>query len=603
MNQSRMFRYLLATSTWIGLFLACLSWAHADCLELKNDTFDQQAKPQVTAIRSFCISEHFGAIFEAPDNIIIQKIRLLISGDGKRVMENTVLKLSIFREQTTSNVSPGEQLVKEIEYSPPGSISQPTPQWLELEKIDTSFKKGDPDNPVILVPPQGKPGFKIAEKAQVTLRHLRIEGGLRGIVVETQARLTLQHIQLNNAVGQAIAALQAHVILDNVTVQDIKTPTDEQFKQIGQAQGIRAEGGNLTVTNCKFLNTANRGINILKHGIATIQSSTFTGMGEQSVAAIAFQEAQGIIQNVTLQQWKEGLFLSTSSVSMEHSTLTNLTGNAILVSDQSWIQLRNNTISQAKQSGISLSNSSENLTLNTIESTEEYGIFLFQRVANNQTVITQNTIRNCLGAGIQVFNSLALIADNRISGTRKRSKEDDGHGIASLDTTDVQILKNEIQDSQGTGIFLLRSTGRLAQNRIENNRESGIFVSDTPKGYHVGMTENQVNKNHIAGILVNKSKVLFLENTVAFTVYEASEQSGSGVVIYGQSDAEIVKDNYHSNEQHGLLIAANSKANVSETTLQDNKSWGIFLDCTNSQLIEQKNQYARNAQGDKNKCP
>lgn len=133
----------LVILVWMGMNWIRILSAHADCLELKNDGFDQQAKPQVVAIRSFCISENFGAIFQAPEDILIQKIRVLISGDGKRVMENTVLNLSIFKETTAGGVTPGEQLVKELEYSPPGAISQPTPQWLDIEKVDVSIKKGE----------------------------------------------------------------------------------------------------------------------------------------------------------------------------------------------------------------------------------------------------------------------------------------------------------------------------------------------------------------------------------------------------------------------------------------------------------------------------
>lgn len=209
---------------------------------------------------------------------------------------------------------------------------------------------------------------------------------------------------------------------------------------------------------------------------------------------------------------------------------------------------------------------------------------------------------NSKAAGIQVFNTNATIVGNKVSGTKLGASQDDGHGIAALDTDNVQILNNETKDNVGAGIFMLRSWGRVSENKVENNKETGIFISEAPTGKSSNLVLNQIVKNRIAGVFVLKSVVFMLENRVAETVFSKEEQSGSGVVIFGGSEATIGKDNYEKNEQDGLLIASNSKANVTSTTFAGNKRWGIFLDCSSSTLKAEQNTFSGNGQGEKNTC-
>lgn len=143
-----MFRQIRTSGWWVALVVLMglhltPSLAHADCVELKNDTFDEQKQTPVVAIRSFCISENYGTIFTATQDLVLQKLRVLISGDGQRVMNQTALRVSIYKEKGPASAEPGEFLFKEGEYSPPATISQPTPQWLEITDIKVSVKKGD----------------------------------------------------------------------------------------------------------------------------------------------------------------------------------------------------------------------------------------------------------------------------------------------------------------------------------------------------------------------------------------------------------------------------------------------------------------------------
>lgn len=116
--------------------------AQAACVEIKNDTFDQEQKTPVKAVRSFCIAEQFGAIFTAEKDLLIQKIRMLISGDGKNLMESTTVQLRIYKEKAPGSAEPGQEIGTETPYQVPATTS-PNPYWLEIADLNIDIKKGE----------------------------------------------------------------------------------------------------------------------------------------------------------------------------------------------------------------------------------------------------------------------------------------------------------------------------------------------------------------------------------------------------------------------------------------------------------------------------
>lgn len=149
------------------------------------------------------------------------------------------------------------------------SVNVPASATIRLE--------GESDGLVILIPPDEKPAWSLGEKSDVQVSNLQIEAGLRGFVVAAGSSLSLKNIKINNVVGQAVFSQQATISLLNVSIKNVKRPSEAQFDKIGQGQAVRVEGGKLVVDGCTFEKTANRGVNVLKQGIATISDSTFVG--------------------------------------------------------------------------------------------------------------------------------------------------------------------------------------------------------------------------------------------------------------------------------------------------------------------------------------
>ena len=121
--------------------------SQAECLEIKNDNLNLSAKndtigaKSVVPYRMFCQSEYFGSVFKFTQDLTIQKMRLLISGDNKNIMDGATFKLVVYED--LGKAVPGKELISEIPYAiPPGSINDAKPKWFELSELQIRVKKG-----------------------------------------------------------------------------------------------------------------------------------------------------------------------------------------------------------------------------------------------------------------------------------------------------------------------------------------------------------------------------------------------------------------------------------------------------------------------------
>ena len=132
-------RRLAAPALALAL-LAAPRAAAAECIELKNDTFSS-ASASVVAARDFCMGERISVILTSPQAVTIQKLKMLLSGDGQKIMENFTLKLEVFEE--SGKAVPGKSIRGEVPYSAKtGSFTGPQPFWFEISQLAIPVKAG-----------------------------------------------------------------------------------------------------------------------------------------------------------------------------------------------------------------------------------------------------------------------------------------------------------------------------------------------------------------------------------------------------------------------------------------------------------------------------
>jgi parallel beta-helix repeat protein len=218
-------------------------------------------------------------------------------------------------------------------------------------------------------------------------------------------------------------------------------------------------------------------------------------------------------------------------------------------------------------------------------------------------VFENNHVTDSKASGIQVVNAFAIIRSNTVKDSVPGQAGDDGYGIGALDSDRIIVEGNTVEGCRSAGIFINRSAGQILGNKVKGNKEGGILITSALPEFPLEVHNNQVDANTVAGIFLLTSNGHLQGNIVTNTVFSPTDQSGTGVVVFGQSNVTIEKDRYEANQQHGLLIAQNSTAKVSNTSFTDNKQFGMVVQCTNSTVEETKNEYTKNGQGDRTKCP
>jgi len=140
MNKKTLFYF----SLFLTLMFSHSAWG--ECIELKNDQFKENAAGQsVSAIRSFCVSEFFGSVFKAPQDVTLDKIRILLSGSGQPTTEGFALHMRIYEDkgQLQVNESTGKKSETTGLTLPLNSLNSNKPQWMEIKDVGVNIKKGE----------------------------------------------------------------------------------------------------------------------------------------------------------------------------------------------------------------------------------------------------------------------------------------------------------------------------------------------------------------------------------------------------------------------------------------------------------------------------
>lgn len=457
------------------------------------------------------------------------------------------------------------------------------------------------DKPARLLPTAEKPGIIVSKGATLHLRHLVIEGGLRGIELAEGSTFTALGIKMIKNVGQALFGKGAEVQLHEVSVEDVQPTPDDKFKDIGQPQGIRLEQSTLSIHKSTFTKPGDRGINLLKESYGSVFSCSFT-TDKFSVAAVAGQESSVHINKATIEGFKEGVFLLKARATIEDVTITKATGNAIFITDESHAAINGARIIAPKKSGVSFSLSGGEIRNVTITKAEEYGIFSVQGKETPQLLIASNTVEDAKGAGIQVVNTAAVIRENIVKNIVSGPAGDDGVGIGALDSDYVVVEGNTVEGCQASCLFFNRSAGLVTNNKVSKGKEGGFLITNAPKDLPLHIVSNQFFENSVAGIFLLTSSATLRKNTITKTIFVPAEQSGSGVVAFAQSVAVMDDNDINENGQHGLLVAQGSTAEVSNSRFKQNNGYGILVQCGASTLTEEKNTYDKNKSGPRNPC-
>jgi len=461
---------------------------------------------------------------------------------------------------------------------------------------------GDPNQSFRLKVPTDKPAITVSKGATLIIRHMTLEGGGRGIVVQEGASLHVEKCGFTKNLGQAIHSTKGRVSVSLSTFTYVQKPPDKDFKKYGIPKAIELVGGEYSIADSLFEETLDSGILVRDGATGSIRRCRFQKPSKLRYSAVAVQTgSSATLDDLKIKGWRTGIFISRASATIRNSTIEDSSSHGVLAGYGSWVHAEKNKVSRAKAGGIHFSISSGNIVDNDIIDIEEQAIFVHQGLAKGQILIEKNRVYRAKDTGIYALGGRFVIHENEVKDTKYDPLKNEGSGIKVRNATSAVISKNKVENSAGSGILLKGSLGTIDANEVKFNGEAGISVLNGLS--LIKLSENKCIQNKVAGIFILESKVELSKNKVEGTIFSKTEQSGSGVVIFQNSEATIDQDTYYKNGQHGMLLLKGSKATVKGTTFLENKQYGAFLQCGSVKFTNTGNVFSKNGLGDQNKCP
>ena len=268
--------------------------------------------------------------------------------------------------------------------------------------------------------------------------------------------------------------------------------------------------------------------------------------------------------------------------------------NYHLVEEWQWVgghTIENNEISSV-ETGINIDASNGNTVTNNTISANSHGITLTGSSDNMVTVNTINTINSTGTEGISLdegwqggawrFSKNNTISGNTVTGA-SIAYESYVVGIL-LDSEDENTLTNNTLQNNEYGIRIpgnaSNSIGtQITENTILNNY---IGIWGNPS-YYYNLIDNTLTDNAGGIYLYGSYYCTLTGNTVT-----GHASSANGIYLNG-SNQNTLTGNASSNNNYGIRFVNSNENTLTNNTISDNRLYGIWLDPSNYNQINNNN--------------
>lgn len=303
------------------------------------------------------------------------------------------------------------------------------------------------------------------------------------------------------------------------------------------------------------------------------------GHGQTDTTGIAINQDGSSITNCRFENLTSPVRLTGENQRLTNSTFTSTTGDQAVFLSGRYSSVENNNIEGSAQYGIAqYQGYGNNISENAIRNTVADGIYIRSNrlFYNGDSSVINNVIENSSGSGIYVLNTDQLtINDNRLTGNK--------FGIFLRDSYRTNVLQNLISQNERDGIYIQSGQYdpgaaelRIVGNTIEKNGFAG--VSDGMGG---SLFQNNVVRNNRAqGIEIR---------TGASTVLRDNTFIGNGAeaVLLSAADDSRVEDNVFEKSQGSAISISNGsdRAYVTNNQIENNAAYGIRVSRSTSSTI------------------
>ncbi len=151
-------------------------------------------------------------------------------------------------------------------------------------------------------------------------------------------------------------------------------------------------------------------------------------------------------------------------------------------------------------------------------------------------------------------------------------------GISVIRGGQAIIDGSTVQGAALNGIFVRSSSARITNNKIQNNRRSGIGITNTSAAW---IGNNTVKNNGTNGMTITNTSAAWVgvfrrtDRTVSPNIIENNERTG--IAVNFASSARIVGNTIRNNKRTGIGVSRASSADISSNTIDGNGHYGIYI--------------------------
>ena len=400
-----------------------------------------------------------------------------------------------------------------------------------------------------------------------TTAHFAISDCLLNGLTTTTHGINLQTVQNGLIINTTIYNLAGHGI--NLYQSENNTVTQNIVYESQDIGILLSESHNNTVSNNSVFRNVMGGITIGGTGGSHENYIFGNQIWNNSNTGIQLDDSQ----NNTIRQ----------------NTLSENTGNGIFLGGSFNNIISQNTIASTDVDGISLSYSDYNTIWNNSVSNTNDGMWIVEFSENNnisQNIVFNNRYNGIFSGGSD-HNTISknIVHSNNIM---------HGNGITLDSSSYCTISRNLVYQNEGNGISIRGDQNEISENKVYDNFNDGIFVTDAQhnefshneifQNYEIGFrlydqanhntfSSNTVNKSGASGIsLVNSFYNAFFENTI-------HENDHNGIFLEVSASHNYFADNLiFRNPESGIFVNEGQINNtIIDNTIYDNLGYGLIV--------------------------
>ena len=447
-------------------------------------------------------------------------------------------------------------------------------------------------------------GVSLAQVPQVTLDQVSLRGVSDGLAVTSVGDLQATGLTLERVQGHALTLVDTTATLSDLTIADVSpNPADEEGDG---GDGLNVRGGALTLTGGSITNVDDRGA-FFQEVTASLTDLTLSGARRRVLLALQV----GAVVTATRLDAGDGpsavLATDGARLTMTDSALHDAPLGCLLSSGGAQLDVSNSTFRDCASGHVSIlgETTGGTFTGNTLERASDACVLISGTQA--PVVFEGNTITGCVAGGISTLGAFDVTLTGNVIDTVALDPvfTDVGDGLSVVDSS-IDARMNTIRNTEGKGIGLLRSSGRIELNEVSDTGDTGVSLVDPPQFEELQartiIKDNTISAPVVGGVVVFSTTADVEGNTIRDVAFDASVGLGDGVVFAIGADVNALDNVIEDCAGNGISFDSSS-GRVERNTLRRNTRFGVVDFCAgDSEVTVGDNTYEDNRLGDASLC-